>query len=515
MFFGLLNARILLGALRSHLELQGLSYPSDLSRLRLAEPARSGDDAAPDGLPLAGPDIYEWAKQSELAVARAIDSLGPRAPESLPSDPGLSSLELLGPGGVLIDDKTSKARTVVLLDDAHRLAGPQRKALLDYLLTVRTRATVWYAERYEALSSEEMLSLGARDDRDVVPVDLEDYWRGSRANRFQKLALNVADRRTALAPDAPVSSFAATLEGPDDRSYTQLLDGLEKRLRQASEARDEFAPWIESRLEPHGTARERAIGLRTLEIQIQRELEGAQLAFDVWIRDEAALDQLDQRRDAASIRQAAELFLARDFSIPYYFGPERVAQLASGNLDQFLRFAGDLFEEIAGAAITRQPRSLSPQRQEQLIERAVRKMWDRLPRSVEHGREVQAMLDGLGHFAHDATSRPTAPYAPGVTGVGIRLSDRQTLHEAVARQPDTAAGRLASLLTAALAENLLYGHVTSAKNRQWLVLYLNRALCVRYRLPLGYGGWLPVSLSNLLQWSQRGAPAAQPELISG
>ena len=53
------------------------------------------------------------------------------------------------------------------------------------------------------------------------------------------------------------------------------------------------------------------------------------------------------------MNQAAELFLAREYDLPYYFGPERIARLASLNIEQFLGLAGTVFEEVVAAELLR------------------------------------------------------------------------------------------------------------------------------------------------------------------
>jgi hypothetical protein len=51
-------------------------------------------------------------------------------------------------------------------------------------------------------------------------------------------------------------------------------------------------------------------------------------------------DEFDDKSDS-QIRTAAELFLAYEFKLPYYFGPSKLVSLASCNLEQCLWVAGD------------------------------------------------------------------------------------------------------------------------------------------------------------------------------
>ena len=508
-FLALLNARVLLAGLRAHLELAGLRYPDHLSRLRVLPPAGDASAIKPQ-LPADGVAIYDWARNLELQVAAALSSLGPPDEDALAGDDELTCLEILGRGVIEVDGNVAPARTVVLLDDLHRLSSTQRTFLLDTLIARRSPTPVWIAERREGLTPTELLSTGSREDRDTVTIDIEEHWRGSRRSTFQRLALGVADRRTTLAPDVSGASFAAMLAGADDQPYAAILADVERRLLSAASGRREFADWIESRLDRHDNARDRTIDLRALQIRIERELSASQMSLDIFVRDEAALQELDQRREASNVREAAELFLCTDYDLPYFYGPERLAQLASANIDQFLDFAGDLFEELSGAAVLRRNVTLTPVRQQLLLKSAVNEMWRGLGASVEDGARIRSLLDGVGQYAADRTYRPSAPYAPGVTGVALRHFEAEQLQTAVKEHPDSWHAELGRLLATLLAHNLVTVHPSEAKGQHWAVYYLNRAWCVRYALPLGFGGWQPVSAETLFTWS-RGDRVRSPQ----
>jgi hypothetical protein len=60
---------------------------------------------------------------------------------------------------------------------------------------------------------------------------------------------------------------------------------------------------------------------------------------------------------------------------------------------------------------------------------------------------------------------------------------------------------LRNVLASCIALNLLEPRL-DAKNKgeRWLILYLNRLLCLRFGLPLGYGGWRPRKIKPLMEW---------------
>lgn len=509
-FLALLNVRVMLAALRGHLQTAELQYPDDLERISI------DDDSDGEAGQITGLEILATARSLERRVAETLSSLSAQDGQTLPGEDYLRSLESLSEGRIAIDGAPVSARTVVLLDDVHRLSAAQRTLLLDTLLAERTPTPVWVAERREALTPEELLSDGAKDDRDRVIIDIEQFWRGSRRRHFQRLVAGVADRRMTLAPDTPDSSFAAMLSGAEEKDWARVLSQVEERMIAAAKGRNEFASWVESRLKQDLTARERAIGMRSLEIRIQRELMSKQLTMDLLVRDEAALSELEQRREASDLREAAELFLCTDYELPFYFGEERLAQLAFANVDQFLDFGGDLFEELSGMSgttVLRTNVSLSARRQEELVSRAVKRIWDELGSGVEDGSRVRSLLDGIGTYCAERTYLPNAPYAPSVTGVALRRTQAEELQEACSASPDSWQGRLSRILGTLIAHNLVTVQSSEGKGQHWAVFYLNRAWCVRHRLALSYGGWQSTSPEQLWSWAQGNAVRSQQRMV--
>lgn len=510
-FMALLNARVLMAAMRAHLALAGLRYPDDLGRVTIG----AGDHIIGHlRLPASGVEVYEWARSLERQVAAVLSSLGPPDEGMLPGDDELTCLEVLGPGSISIDGNPASARTVVLLDDVHRLAAPQRGLLFDTLLARRAPTPVWLAERRAALTPEELLSEGSKHERDVVVIDIEKYWRGSRRQGFQKLVTGVADRRTLLAPEASASSFEGMLGGVDEQAWGKIVAQVEERLLTAAGGRQEFSSWIDARTDPDAGPRDRAIGMRALEIRIARELAATQMTLDLLVRDESALEDLDRRREANDVREAAELFLCREFELPYYFGVDKLAQLAFANVDQFLEFSGDLFEELSGTTVLRREPLLVPGRQEQLIVNSVKDLWATLGSAMHEGARIRGLMEGFGQYCAERTYLPNAPYAPGVTGLALRRSHAEGLQEACDRRPDSWEGHLGRILAALVAHNHVSVQASEAKGQRWVVYYLNRAWCVRYRLPLSYGGWQSTTPEQMWAWSLEDQVRTTPRMAA-
>jgi hypothetical protein len=81
------------------------------------------------------------------------------------------------------------------------------------------------------------------------------------------------------------------------------------------------------------------------------------------------------------------------------------------------------------------------------------------------------------------------------------MRDRDRLLNPNVRARIPGAEELYAALHGAIGHNLLRAQTDySVKNERWMVLYLNRLTCVRYGLPLGYGGFRERSLETMCQW---------------
>jgi hypothetical protein len=233
---------------------------------------------------------------------------------------------------------------------------------------------------------------------------------------------------------------------------------------------------------------------------IHRERRKSQQQFDFVL----GAGEFEERNDS-QIRAAAELFLAREFALPYYFGPSKLVSLASCNMEQFLWIAGDLFEEIVAAGLVRKPLRLTSARQDTLLRKASDFLWREIPRRARHSEIVSRFLDSVARFCHSMTFLPSAPYDPGVTGIAISMEDRDHLMDPkyLATRPNHAL--VAQVIADSIANNLVEPYLDyKCKGERWMVLYLNRLLCPKHWLPLQYGGFKEKTLDELYRWLSSG-----------
>ena len=514
LLYGLLNARILLATLRGAVALKRLDYPAGLSRIELVPKSEKKSEELAN-IPTNGKELHDWAMQLEATVCDAIDSFGPFETAALPGHDTLISLLVLKEREVRIDGTVVADRLLIMLDDVHKLTQRQRESLFPTILDLRPSCGFWIAERFEALTTNEMLSLGATRGRDFGDVILlEQFWR-QYPKRFEHLVMNVADRRAGAALDGEISTLAGCLgdsleDSKGTEKHREVLAKIKDRVEKTAAGNSVFTHWL---IAPHlykGTAREQALAWRALEILMQRELNSSQRAFDFSL----SINELEAK-DGSDVRNAADLFISDEFKLPYYFGPSRLAALSSSNVEQFLHLAGDEFEELVAQALLKKEPLLTPERQHAILVKGAGSFWKDIPRRARNAREVLVFLDSIGRFCRWTTYQPNAPYSPGVNGIAISMADRERLLTG-AKPKDRQYGKLADVLASCLAQNLLDATLNyKCKGANWMVLYLNRLLCAHFGLPLGYGGFREKKLKDLATWLDPGyrEPKKDEQLI--
>jgi hypothetical protein len=499
LFFGLLNARVVLAGLRSVIDSRKLGFPGGLRRLQL-RPSSLVQGTSRLVLPADGVEVFDWARELEANACDAIDSLGPIGHLPGLGDDTLWSIQLLRADSLLCDGEPVAKQVLVMIDDIHCLAEAQRAALMRTLGEARM-AGIWLAERFQALDAEELLGDGAIEGRDRAVVNIDAYWRDSR-NHFVHCASHIADIRARVSSDIELSSFGECLE---EVYSEELLERAKDAVRVVRERvstlvskNPQFQEWYAEYEIAEGSPIEIAVAWRMLEILIRRELGRKQMSFDFQVPD----NQLKEK-EKSSVKEAARLFITREFDLPCYFGMSALSCASSSNIEQLLSIAGDQFDEVVAQSLVRQNRILDVDRQDRLLKSAAQRLYEEIQQRVRFGREVKRFLASMSDFARDQTYRETAPYAPGVTGIGITMEERELLRgKNPLLQKNEHYRLLAETLASAIAHNLLEVRLDHrCKGRDWMVMYLNRLLCVRASLPLSYGGWRERSLKELAEWA--------------
>lgn len=507
MFYALLNARIVIATMRAVLERNNLTYPKDLKKVK-AQWDPDVDVTIP--AQATGEDIYDWADNIERTFYDQLDDLGDG--EISGGHTRLDALKWFSTAKIRDARGEIQARRLLMLDDLQLLSDGQRSSLMKFLMNVRDDCGIWVVERMEALNYQEILSEGVLQNRDYEGViQLESQWANRRQKPYSKFVSQVAELRARWADGFEGRNFFGMLEGNDTYRLTSIwsdaCEVIKTRLEKRIRSNPRYQDWMSAAASQRGNEYDKALRWRTTEILVERDLARSQRSFDFTVLS----DEDYVSKDSSGTRNAAEHFLRKEFEAPIYFGKSTLVAVSSWNIDQYIQVAGDIFEEMA-AKLTgprAKPTSLMTDRQHAIIKSTAKKRWENIPQRLPLGYDARRLLEAAGNFCQAQTFRPTAPYAPGVTGFAITMEELARLINGVDNEPI-----YYCKLREVLASLVAYNEVTLKlehhnKGREYAVFYLNRLVCVHFDLPLGYGGWREKSLWELSQWLEKGASAVK------
>lgn len=506
LFRSLLNARIVIATMRAILERSDRSYPDDLETIS-AKWAPDIDVTIP--AQATGRELYDWAAEIERTFYDRLDDLD-EPEEQVRGHLRLDALNWFATAELFDAHGPIHAKRLLLLDDLQYLSPGQRKSLTDLLTSARASCGIWVAERMEALNHQEILSEGVLRGRDFSGVvQLENRWAG-RLKSYSKFVSQIAELRASQADGFEDRDFFASLAETDDSAtwddrFLAACETIQAGIQDRVKANLRYQDWISSARSYSGSPIDKARRWRATRILIERDLSKTQssFAFDILSDEEYAA------KDSSGMRNAAEHFLRIEIGAPLYFGKETLAAVSTTNVDQYVEVAGDVFEEIS-AKITgprSTPTMLSTEDQHRIIKGSARSRWDAMPRRLPHGYDARRLLEAAATFCRAQTFRPTAPYAPGVTGFAISMEDRARLIDQADTGPEYYR-KVRDVLTSLVAHNLLTPRLDHKnKNREYVVFYLNRLVCVHFDLPLGYGGWREKSPLHISKWIEQGKSA--------
>ena len=515
-FFGLLDARVTLLTLRSACMLADLAYPDDLARI-IFQPTSVAE--ASHGAPEDGPTLYREAARREEDFTSAVDSLTNRAVDDRSLRINLSFLRLLSSSRLLVDGQPLTTVGLTMFDDVQDLAPWQQQVLVKDLENRDIRTGRWIARRLDVLRIEELLPSGGTEGRDYQWRRLEDWARGNRTG-FEKLLVDIAARRVRRT-GLGVSNFASVL---DEQLRTRAeLAKAQAAARSEREAvleahGDEitYSDWVSATKEEdrNGDADfDEAVRWRAMEILTnRRRSRKVQRALN---RSRPASELLDAR--GADVMTAAELFVALAHGIPFYYGIERLAGLASANIEQFLRIGGAVFDKLVLLQVTGRRTSLTATEQDSIARSLAKAAIEALPRDVPFGRDVQRLVQSIGTYAREETARASAPYAPGVLGVGLKTSEFNMLLDPSKVQERSELGRLSETLRSAIAHDVLEPQgPRRVKGNDWMVFYVNRLLSPAFDLPVTSSHFREIPMGDMLFWVAHGyrPPTRQGRLMT-
>jgi hypothetical protein len=506
LFRALLNCRIVLRALRS------LSLLADPSADQPQDDIKiSYEDSATDlrSIPLldTASALSQWAEQRERNVYAQLDSVRRDNIEAM-QDPRLDGLLWLQNVRFSHLGKVLAPKRLLMIDDLHRLRRSQRGLLIREMTELRPSIPVWLAERSIALG-DELLSQGAREGRDLREYRMEELWGNAKSGGGQTVATftQILDRRLHIQNIIPTGTIAQYLSDQllprdVDKQFRDAM-ALFRRESQRLSSNMRYKEWLARGEILSEAPSSKAIGeLLSLLILVARDEARRQFALQL---EPLPPEELDQR-DSSQVQGAAEIMANEAFALPYYYGIDRLCAMATNNVEELLSLAAALYEGLRAKLVLRRANLvLSAFEQEKLLRAVAKRKRDFIPKAHTEGTRAARLLDAIGSFCREKTFQPTAPYAPGVTGIRFSQSElakiRREQHGA-----NDAINVLRKVIAESVAENLLVAResAASASRESGTVFYLNRTLCVHYGLPLQYGGWQDVSMQDAIEWMEQG-----------
>lgn len=492
--FTLVGARLIMKWISSIVSLRDLDY-DHLDKIKVGIP-KSGKILPGSPVPCNGKKLYDWAAHTEEVICGAVGSLEDSPDEDVPMFRGLDHIHMMTPGHVTVGNEPITASPMIALDDLHRLDNRQRKILIDHVCEERYPAPVWLAERLDVLSLQNLIR--GINGREYKVVQLEEHW-DRRNFPFQSFARSISEKRTQ---DADTGLEIAPLPDHLDDTITPRLDTkikyalkkVESRVRARSAHSKTYDRWIgDVEKSDVSSPAESLLLWKTLEIKIIRdENKGTIRVVDTPLNSIPTVDD-------SSTREAAEIMLSREFNLPYYYGFNRIAALATFNIELFLEIASDMMERLVAQMLrSRQDYKISAADQEEIIKDVARRHWDEIEHTNWNGVDVKRFLTSFCRFACNE-NKPGVPYPPGVTGFEVTPKAWSEIKDSSADDLK----KIGDVLQTCLAQNYLkLKTIKQGKSgsEPKTILYLNRLMCAQAELPVGRGGWRTPSTRELVEW---------------
>ncbi len=499
-FFALINARIILATLRGLLSLKSLKFPEDLDKINFDYPNPSADTAA-ISFPCTGSQLYKWAENIESRVYKALDSFLPIDQIQPEGHTELFTFSLVANSKIYIDGDEIKIRILFMFDDTHKLSLGQREFLLKYIIEQRKNYNIWISERLEALTDKE--NLRSYLERDYNEINLESIWQ-KKESKFKSIVTNIANRRAQISTE-DVPEFDQNLadslnEAVYKDDFEKAFNVILKRIELFSKQTRKFVDWTKYLKSADLSPLERLSLARATEILVHKNLTQPQTTMDMELSEKELLAGIN-----STIHNASEYFISQEFKLPYYYGFDRVIQVSSYNIDQFLQFSSELYEGMLSNRLSTRSSVITPEEQQKIIKRVVNEKWNELGRLIPFPEQVKKFLQKFHEYAMKETNRSTIPYAPGVTGFALKEPSELKLINDGFWLDDALYQPLVNVLSTCISFNLLEKREISQGKKgsdAETVFYLNRWLCARFNLPFGYGGWRHIKPGELIKWTK-------------
>lgn len=511
LFFSLITSKIMIAALQGACELREIQFPDGLDQIRVERPNDSNIRACIP-VPCDGLTLYRWAEELD---GRVYDMLEGQqvSHKDLGGHETLSPIRAIRACNMFYKGEPVAERTLLLLDNADNFTSSQRTKLAAALAGLRMSGIV-VAERLESLRQEELLSpVGDMGREYGTPLSIGRFWRAKqRRRRFQHLLRSISDKRAASDPRHNKGfhdMLQAELGSEWDEEFGRIAELELQRVKDRFGSIDKYRGWVEMCQGLDGTPSDKAERWKSLEILIERDRKKVQQRL---FENSPAPDHKIEEK-LREVAPVSRFYIRTKYEIPYHFGFDSLARLASYNVRQFLVLSSDLFDEMRNSTTLGAAKPISPKRQQEIIQAAAEGMWENITETVKN-KKVVTFMDGVAEFCRKITELPNAPYR-AVTGIAVSHPDLKRLRDPAFLDSNARYRQLADVLSTCFARNILEQDPDARQGKSGtlhLVMYINRIYCVKYGLPTAYGGWQERSIDELCGFLDRaGAKPARAD----
>ncbi len=452
----------------------------------------------------------EYARRIELAIFRVVTALVPPDEREMAAQFLNSSYDVFETlSGIRLrqwSNATHSAgvllRPMMIVDDAHELHPTQFLQLRDWLKSKAMGVSRWLMCRPDVVSpddyrdaltketmAEDGTAPGSTRGRDYLLKLMQ--LGASNDKRFKPIARDIANRYLASIPEFARRGLI-DLRPMLDQGAPSVPDGQIKQLSEQIDklARDSrFSSLLVDTLRARVPASARPDEvIATLRVLMHRERNRSpQLGLlpDDNLRAEPVTDE---RMAGSSLIDGARIQLMHQIDRPYYHGMEKLTAASNANIEQFIRLAGTLVDELLARIIRNTSPALTPKAQHTaLVKQANQVMseWD-----FPYNAVVREIVNKIARRCVDRTMLPNAPLDDGANAIGI---PQEEMDRVLLRSE-----RLARVLHFAFAyKALVFVPQYHCKNRIWCLLELGAIPCMANGLTLRRGGFIEDTLSGL------------------
>jgi len=495
--FALLNVRIVVLMLKSIMSIKDLKERNSLryvTFIEYPEDCLAIQDQIYDGY-----SLYCWAQVEERKICQYLDALSDEPANLSLNYSTLFFIKLFEPHNILFHGKVFVNHSLIIFDDVQELTKHQRGLLTTTLFTTRPNLGIWVGERLAALSDSEIIRSNATIGREYESINLEEYWKDRGKIVYKNTLSGIADRRARMYSDG-IAFFDNCLENKIEyKKYSGILLTIVNLIIAQLNNDDSFGckylkivEYIHSK---YSSLYDRALALMVIDISYKRDISNGQMSL---LQSELSIPDYEVLyKDNVSV---AAYYLSIKAKLPYYFGCEKLKEISSYNIEQFLAFTGAIFEQYAANDVLNSKQKsnikIKPEEQERCIKQVAKQRYDEILSRFEYGENIQNLLKSLSYRSLQTRDRGTNPYAGGAaTGVAISISSLAMLEE-------ERYCKLSKILSDCISSNYFDKRYIVHSGQEWMVLYYNRWICVYYDLPLSYGGWFRATIQDLESFTQ-------------